>query len=121
MFNSDLSAWDVSVVTDMRYMFFEADSFNGTLSAWDVSSVTDMSYMFFEVDRFDDDISKWDIASVKNMSFMFYYAEVFNVNLCSWKSKFKGTARSDMFVGTACPTTSSEERCHFCNSSKFQV
>ena len=29
MINQDISSWDVSNVTDMNYMFCEADSFNG--------------------------------------------------------------------------------------------
>ena len=34
---------DLSGVTDMSGMFFDADSFNGDISEWDVSGVTDMS------------------------------------------------------------------------------
>ena len=41
-FNGDLSAWDVSAVTNMISMFYNANAFNGDLSAWDVSAVTDM-------------------------------------------------------------------------------
>ncbi len=36
---------DLSRVTDMRYMFYEADSFNGDISNWDVSSVIMMDSM----------------------------------------------------------------------------
>jgi surface protein len=41
-----IASWDVSQVTDMTYLFYEATSFNGDLSRWDVSNVTDMSDMF---------------------------------------------------------------------------
>ena len=44
-FNQDLSAWDVSNVTNMSFMF-SRNPFNQDLSAWDVSNVTDMSFMF---------------------------------------------------------------------------
>eukprot|EP00978_Attheya_sp_CCMP212_P003104 scaffold6371_cov43-Attheya_sp.AAC.1 len=37
-FNGDLSAWDVSNVTNMQAMFQSAQTFNGDLSAWDVSN-----------------------------------------------------------------------------------
>ena len=44
----DISQWDVSAVTDMRYMFYHAISFNGDISRWDVSAVTIISSMFYD-------------------------------------------------------------------------
>ena len=41
-FNTDLSCWDVSKVTDMEYMFSYASDFNKDLSSWNVSNVTTM-------------------------------------------------------------------------------
>ena len=41
-FNQDLSAWDVSSVTNMQSMFSSASAFNGDIFSWDVSSVTNM-------------------------------------------------------------------------------
>ena len=46
VFNSDLSSWDVSNVTDMNEMFAFCGVFNRDLSSWDVSKVTDMLGMF---------------------------------------------------------------------------
>ena len=43
-FNQDISSWDVSNVTTMNQMFYNAQSFNQDLSAWDVSNVTDMEF-----------------------------------------------------------------------------
>ena len=40
-FNSDISSWDVSNVTNMQYMFYGANVFNQDLSGWDVTSVDD--------------------------------------------------------------------------------
>ena len=45
-FNSDLSDWDVSNVTNMRNMFDSATSFDQDLSSWNVSNVTNMTNMF---------------------------------------------------------------------------
>jgi surface protein len=45
VFNQDISAWNVSSVTDMRLMFVGASMFDQDISAWDVSSVTDMRFI----------------------------------------------------------------------------
>jgi surface protein len=49
-FNSDLSAWDTSGVTNMWGMFGGASSFDRSLAAWDVSNVTNMQWMFGDAD-----------------------------------------------------------------------
>ncbi|MGK0387188.1 MAG: surface protein [Patiriisocius sp.] len=38
-FNQDISSWDVSNITDMGYMFYNASSFNQDLSFWKVNGV----------------------------------------------------------------------------------
>ena len=45
-YQSHISDWDVSQVTDMSEMFWGASSFNGDISNWDVSKVTNMRCMF---------------------------------------------------------------------------
>ena len=65
-FNQDLSAWDVSNVTDMSSMFDVANRFNQDLSAWDVSEVTDMQWMFYDASAFNQDLSAWDVSNVKS-------------------------------------------------------
>jgi surface protein len=40
VFNGDLSMWDVSKVTTMKWTFLNAQAFNGDISKWDVSKVT---------------------------------------------------------------------------------
>ena len=44
----------------------------GHISAWDVSLITDMSYLFSNKITFNDNISNWDVSNVTNMSNMFY-------------------------------------------------
>jgi surface protein len=77
-FNSNISAWDVSNVTNMSYMFQNASVFNSNISAWDVSNVTNMSYMFQNASAFNQNISAWDVSNVTNMSYMFQNASAFN-------------------------------------------
>ena len=42
VFNSDLSSWDVSNVTNTLAMFSKCSVFNSDLSSWNVSNVTNM-------------------------------------------------------------------------------
>ena len=79
-----IGEWDVTRVTDMSSLFFNAKSFNGDISKWDVSRVTDMNRMFYNTYVFNSDLSKWDVSSVKNMGAMFYYAAAFNHDLSKW-------------------------------------
>ena len=46
VFNSDLSSWDVSNVTNTLAMFSNCGVFNSDLSSWNVSNVTNMRGMF---------------------------------------------------------------------------
>ena len=55
-FNDNISERDVSKVTTMSYMFFEASSFNQDVSGWDVSNVTNMSCMFYGASSLSEDV-----------------------------------------------------------------
>ena len=76
--------WDVSRVTDMERIFYQANSFNADVSKWDVSRVTNMGYMFEEASSFNMDLSKWDVSRVTNMVMMFAHANSFNMDLSKW-------------------------------------
>ena len=85
-FNSDISNWDVSNVTGMRNMFHYATNFNSDISDWDVSNVTNMSYIFHFATNFNSDISNWDVSKVTGMDHMFHNAESFNQDLSAWET-----------------------------------
>ena len=70
-FNPDISAWDVSSVTNMSYMFIQNTAFDQDINGWDVSSVTNMYAMFYGASAFDQDLSAWNVSNVINMAFMF--------------------------------------------------
>ena len=95
-FNGDISAWDTSRVTIMFGMFSQASSFNGDISAWDTSRVTIMSGMFF-VSSFNGDISSWDTSTVTDMDSMFAGASTFNGDISAWDTSRVTDMRS-MFV-----------------------
>ena len=76
----DLSNWNVSSVTGMRYMFSDCNALTsvGDLSGWNLSSVTDMSHMFYNCNALTSigDLSGWNVSSVTDMSYMFYSCKV---------------------------------------------
>ena len=71
----DISYWDVSNITSMRFMFYECYELEsiGNLSDWNVSNVTDMSCMFYDCTKLKSigDLSKWDVSKVESMISMF--------------------------------------------------
>ena len=97
-FNSDISNWDTSNVTNMEGIFYGADAFNQDISqktvtgdgasytAWDTSSVTTMRNMFSGADAFNQPIGSWDVSSVTDMYGLFYSANSFNQNLSNWNT-----------------------------------
>ena len=83
-FNSNISFWDVSNVTNMDGMFYNADLFNQDISSWDTSKVTKMLDLFRAATSFNQNISNWDTSSATSMSKMFENATSFNQNISSW-------------------------------------
>ena len=84
-FNSDISGWDVSNVTNMEYMLFQCSSLNSDLGGWDVSKVTNMKYMLSECHGHLGTFENWDVSSVTDMSHMFDSANIATyANLSQW-------------------------------------
>ena len=52
-FNQSLNKWNVSNVTNMKFMFCAAESFNQPLNNWNVSNVEDMEGMFISATSFN--------------------------------------------------------------------
>lgn len=80
-FNGDISQWNVSNVTNMKFMFYRC-KFNGDISQWNVSKVENMAGMFSH-SNFNDDISEWNVSNVTNMHSMFEYSD-FNNDISNW-------------------------------------
>lgn len=83
-FNADISRWNVSNVTTMQCLFYNASVFNADISNWNVSNVTNMFQMFHSASSFNVDISRWDVSKVTNMNGMFVHAYAFNQNIGGW-------------------------------------
>jgi surface protein len=77
-FNLEIDAWDTSSVTNMFQMFFRASLFNRYIGEWNTSKVLSMGYMFFQASSFNKPIGEWDTSKVETMFAMFYEASAFN-------------------------------------------
>ncbi len=78
---------DLSQVTSMSYMFYEARNFNGNIDNWITTNVIDMSGLFSRAVLFDQPLNSWDVSNVTNMTQMFSgngTAMIFNQPLDSW-------------------------------------
>jgi surface protein len=94
-----INTWNVSNVTDMHGLFYEAKSFNQPLNNWDVSNVTDMRGMFWSASSFNQPLDNWDVSNVIDMFYMFGFAKIFNKPLNTWNVS-KVTDMLGMFKNT---------------------
>ena len=82
--DDNINHWNVSNVTSMFRTFNNAEAFNQPLDGWDVSNVTDMTDMFAYASSFNQNISSWIVDNVQYMSSMFAGASSFNQNIGGW-------------------------------------
>jgi surface protein len=102
--NMEMTATDVpnlSGVTDMGYMFYEARKFNGTIGGWNVSNVKFMNSMFQYAKAFNQPIGNWNTAKVENMNSMFGDAEAFNQPIGDWNTAKVESMNSMFYLATA--------------------
>lgn len=97
-FNQYIGGWDTSNVTNMSYMFYNAPVFNQNIGSWVTASVTDMRYMFYNDSAFNQGISGWNVANVTRMGGMFCKAISFNKDISGWNTS-NVTDMSSMFFG----------------------
>lgn len=84
-----------------------ATSYNRAIHSWDVSNVLSFRSMF-ENTSYNRNISPWNMTSAVDLDRMFYKASDFSQGLCRWGNLIPMEASTtDMFIGTACPVTSS--------------
>ncbi|MDR0606863.1 MAG: DUF285 domain-containing protein [Candidatus Peribacteria bacterium] len=70
---------NLSKVTSMYGMFYNATNLTGNFSGWDTSKVTNMSYMFYNAANFNQDISSRIVHA--NSNFTYFLS---GVNLSSY-------------------------------------
>ena len=98
LFNQNISAWNMTRVTNTSAMFYAASAFNQDISSWDVSNVTTMSNMFYST-KFNQNINAWNVANVTDMNAMFAGTTAFNQPLNSWDVS-KVTTMASMFLSS---------------------
>ena len=72
-FDQPIGSWDVSNVTNMGSMFRDCIFNNGgspSISGWTTSACTSISAMFRDNPSFNQPIGSWDVSNVTNMSNM---------------------------------------------------
>lgn len=82
--DDNINHWNVSNITSMFRTFNDAEAFNQPLDGWDVSNVIDMTDMFAFANSFNQNISSWTVDNVQDMSSMFAGASSFNQNIGGW-------------------------------------
>ena len=83
-FNSDISLWNTSNVTNMYKTFSGANEFNQSLNNWDTSNVIILSSCFKDAIKFNQPIDNWDLSKTKYVNSMFENCSVFNQNIKNW-------------------------------------
>jgi surface protein len=111
-FNQPIGSWDVSNVTDMEYMFYDASAFNQPIGDWNVSSVTTMGGMFGSNAAFNQPIGSWDVSNVTDMEYMFQESS-FNQDISSWS--VDGVTSCEDFSGGAPLTEANTPNFTNCN------
>ncbi len=118
---------DLSQVTNLGLMFYDASSFKGSIGDWDTSNVIDMSNMFAGATSFNQDISGWDTSNVTSMSGMFTGATSFNQDISGWnvskvlnmQSMFNGATSFNQDIGNWTTTSVTNMSYMFANTSSF--
>jgi len=95
----NISLWDTSKVTTMRYLFQNNRVFNQPLNSWDTSNVTSMQGMFAGALSFNQDLNNWNVRKVTLFDSMFAGATNFNGSLIGWEvgADTAGTSCAYMF------------------------
>lgn len=118
VFNRDLSAWNVSKVTNMQAMFYGDWNFNQDIGDWNTSNVTTMAQMFYSDGYFNQDISKWDVRKVTTFYQMFYGATSFNNGTNARVNPVTGRAGMDGWsIGTDASVTAVNFESMFANKN----
>jgi surface protein len=86
VFNQSIGNWNTSNVTNMECMFRNAVNFNQPIGNWNTINVTNMRSMFQNATSFNQSIGNWNTINVTNMRSMFWLATSFNQPIGNWNT-----------------------------------
>ncbi|MGC4231966.1 MAG: BspA family leucine-rich repeat surface protein [Niabella sp.] len=87
-----IESWDVSGVTNMEYMFFQAPLFNSNLGAWDLKALTNATAMFsnsgLSCENYSRTLKAWaeNPNTAGNVDFTFQRETVYTNTAVSWRN-----------------------------------
>ena len=110
MVQPDISCWDTSSVTKMRFMFTHCKNLPFDLSKWDVSNVVSMQGMFMGTNMASlTGLERWKTDKVTDMSNMFDSADGFKSDLSDWNTSCV-TNMGSMFKDLKCTQSFRDKR-----------
>ena len=69
-------------------MFYKCSNFNSDLSDWDTSNVTNMSDMFRTCSSFDSDLLNWNISNTETTAGMFVDCSISSLHKPRFRQSF---------------------------------
>lgn len=75
---------DLSLITDLSFMFHECTNLDGNFNSWNVSQVTNLSGMFKDCPALTSDFNNWDVSQVTSMAALFNGCTSFNGDIENW-------------------------------------
>lgn len=97
-FNSEIGGWNVSKISHMEGIFYNAKVFNKPIDEWNTENVKTMTLMFSNTERFDKNLENWDTSKVTSFASMFKGAKRFNKKIATWSTS-QAKNMSSMFYG----------------------
>ncbi|MDE3268806.1 MAG: BspA family leucine-rich repeat surface protein [Pseudomonadota bacterium] len=80
----DVSKWDTAAVERMDGMFWGATAAQPDVSQWDTANLVSARRMFQDARQAQPDVSQWDTSKLEDMSYMFAYARAADPDMAKW-------------------------------------
>jgi hypothetical protein len=100
-FNQDLSSWDLSNITSMIAMFYNAKKFNNLVNWTMPKQSCSMLNCFLDAILFNQDISDWDVSKITNLQEAFKNTKlsITNYNKLLYKWGDLPNLQETIFIG----------------------